>query len=128
MNEPIKLDKWDIELIKVFKNSHSVPVTVESLVEIWENRCALPHNLGYGHISHVNKHLLSLAKNINLFDSDYIFTKFIYDLRPECNGIFLFNGRPYLTAETNDFNLILLSRLDSLFADTLISRLPGYPN
>ena len=114
------LDEWDFLLIQSFKNSTA---TLEQLRRIWARRCALPFN--YCHIRDVNNHLMDLAQDIGLFTRCNL-GEFVNELDHTHNWKFLCAGRDYLKKDTVDFDLILLSRLDSLFRLTEVKYLSGY--
>jgi len=121
-NEIKKLDEWDCKLIKLFKNQNDI--TEESIKELWAEACEF--EIKYVSISEIASHLLDLAREIGLFNNSYRFKSFIFDLNKENNWKYVCLGRPYIQRETEDFNLILLSRLDSLFRNTNVDDLPGY--
>lgn len=124
-DKPFQLDKWDYKFIKIFKWAiPEDPTTPEKLKEIWAKRCNLAPQDTY--LTNINNHLLELAHKLNLFANPYIFKEFIFHLDPLENRRFMCTSSPYLKRETNDYNLILLSRLGSLFALTEVKDLPGY--
>ncbi len=119
----IVLDKYDCKVITAFKRDENL--TVEKISKIWTDRCGLPEN--YHNVIHfVNEHFLELARSLELFDNCYRFKEFVYDLQPQFNWKFICGARSYLKKDTTDFELILLSRLDSLFRNTEVIRLPGF--
>lgn len=122
----VKLDEWDYKLIKACKShvSSSNPLTENTFKEIWAERCDL--DIKHVDIKIVCEHLLELAQNLGLFDNNYTFNNFIFDLNKDNNWKFICSGRDYIKNDTKDFNLILLSRLDSLFSLTKVVMLPGY--
>ena len=126
-NKSISLDKWDCKVISLFKNwdvSPENPLTINRLKEIWAERNGL--DVEDVEILYITEHFLCLAWDLNLFDNDYKFREFIFDLDPKNNYKYVCSVNGYLTEETTDFQLILLSRLDSLFSLALADDLPGY--
>jgi hypothetical protein len=127
MKENITLDEWDCRVIHLFKNwdvSPENPLTLVRLKEIWAERNGL--EIEDVPIDYITEHFLGLARNLDLFNNDYRFNQFILDLDKKNNYKFLCSSNGYLTKDTDDFQLILLSRLDSLFSLTEVSNLPGY--
>ena len=124
MNKPYTLDKWDCMLIQDFKRStHEHPTTIESLKAIWSERCML--SLDDVHVTDLNEHLLDMIFQLNLLDNSYKFREFIYSLHPKDNWKFVCKSNHYSNDE-KDYNLILLSRIDSLLTNTEVVKLNGY--
>lgn len=115
------LDEWDCRLIRLFKRAEST--NPDEVLKVWRERCNLPE--GCGHLNDVNRHLIVLAHKLNLFQERFRFEQFIFSLQPEENWKYVTNVSA-LKKDTTDFNLILLSRLESLFAFAESNRLPGY--
>lgn len=118
------LDEWDCRLISDFKWSTSAnPTTLESLKAIWAERCDL--DIEYVHITDITEHLLDIIFQLNLLDNGYLFREFITSLHPTHNWKFVCRSNHYSKDET-DYNLILLSRIDSLLSLTEVDKLNGY--
>lgn len=127
MKENITLDQWDYKVIRLFKNwgvSAENPLTLVRLKEIWAERNGLETE--DVPTSYITEHFLGLARGLDLFGNDYRFNRFILDLDKQNNYKFTCSSNGYLTKDTDDFQLILLSRLDSLFSLTEVSELPGH--
>jgi hypothetical protein len=122
------LDKWDCAFIKLFKGCNSANhVTVDKVKRIWADRCEL--DLEYCHIEDINQHFLDLANELGLFNKDKYpnrLKNFVFSLKQSENWKYTCVPLEYLNRDTTDFDLILLSRLDSLFSHTLVDDLPGY--
>lgn len=117
-----QLDEWDYKIIKAFKSMKS---GVRDVIRIWAERCGM--DVEYAHVSDINIYLLELAQELGLFDEGRrTLTTFVYELQPSDNWKFVCTRRDYLDKSTTNFDLILLSRLDSLFSLTEVVRLPGY--
>jgi len=121
-----KLDEWDCKMIHLFKSTNSENhITIEKVKQIWADRCGM--GIEFMDLALINAHFLELANDLGIFaKSSYKFVEFIYSLRPEENWKYTCIANRFLKKETTDFNLILLSRLDSLFSHTLVVDLPGY--
>ena len=122
MNTTVTIDEWDNQLIAFFKSNNVI--TLDKIKKIWGKRCGL--DLDYVQTKDINEHLLLLAKNLGLFENDYVFKEFIFNLNITENWRFMYNNLKYLNKNTSEFDLILLSRLSSLFALTKVIDLPGY--
>ena len=124
MNTTYKLDEWDCRLISDFKRSTLAnPTTVNSLKAIWAERCDL--DIEYVHITDITEHLLDIIFQLNLLDNSYRFREFIHSLHPKDNWKFTCKSNHYSNDET-DYDLILLSRIDSLLSLTEVVKLNGY--
>jgi len=110
------LDRWDCRMIALFKSNKDVK---DELLKIWGDRCALDPQ--YCHLKDINNHLFDLALELGLIRAG-----FVLSLDSEENFRYVCGRRSYLSLETKDFQLILLSRLNSLFSLTLVKDLPGY--
>lgn len=118
----MKLIEHDYQLIRVCKSSQTD--WIKRFKEILAEMFALVvEDIS---VHDINNYLLELAKKLNLLGSEYHFKRFIFDLSPKRNFYYTCNRRPELGAETVDFDIILLSRLDSLFALTKAEDIPGY--
>ena len=130
MKDKMKLNEWDCAIIQVFKSCNGQnPATIKRFTEIWVERNDLPDDYigSMEVIGYINEHFLFLARDLGLFENDYKFREFILSLDPKQNWKYLCTANGYLEKETTDFNLILLSRLDSLFSLTHVDDyLPGY--
>ena len=121
----MKLDLFDYRLIQLFKSG--LPYNEGDLIKIWAKRCDLRTD-SYSKqvfIHIINEHLLNLAHKLNFFQSNYRFINFICSLAPNQNMNYSFVSSN-VWSKITDFDLILLSRLDSLFGNALPSELPGY--
>lgn len=116
------LDKYDCALIGLFKSCK--PYLQDNVMGIWADRCSI--QMEYVKLSDVNRHLLMLAHKLGLFETEYAFETFVFSLQPEGNWRYTSSQTPFLQTDTQDFNLIMLTRLDSLFTHTESSKLPGY--
>jgi hypothetical protein len=116
-----KLDKWDCEVIRLFKSCKSLS-TVDFKV-IWAERCNVEFD--YVKLSDIVEHMLKLAVSLNLLTVDNGH-KFILSLDSAHNSNYTAGENGYLSHDTKDFNLILLSRLEALFSFTEADKLPGY--
>ena len=124
MNTNFKLDKWDCQLIRAFKRATSAnPTTLDTLKAIWGNRCML--SMDDVHITDLTKHLLDMVFQLNLLDNSYLFREFIHSLHPKQNWKFVCQSNHY-TKDESDYNMILLSRIDSLLTHTEVIKLNGY--
>ena len=111
----IQLDIWDYKVIRVFKRNKNI---LNEAKKVWAERCAIEEkdvNLLY-----INYRLLDVAVSLNLVDADFIF-----NLKPDSNWKFI-SGDYFLSEKESDFNLVLFSRLDSLFSLTEVDKIPGY--
>jgi len=123
-NTPI-LNEWDFKIIKLFKScNYTNPLTTDKIIFVWGERCWM--DTVDVNIEHVCNHFLLLAQKLGLFNVEYNLSQFIFDLRKTSNWKYVSLSNHYLDIETDDFNLILLSRLDSLFSLTDVVKLPGY--
>lgn len=115
------LDQYDYRLIQLFKSCK--PYTENDVKQIWAERCGT--GVEFAQLEFINHHLTLLAYNLNLFSNEDIFTDFIYSLSPKQNWCYV-TEKSLLRIHTQDFNIILLSRLASLFSLTKVKDLPGY--
>lgn len=121
----IILDKWDCEMIHYWKHaSETEPVTLDGMRKIWGERCGI--DAENWPIIYIVEHFLKLAYKLDLFDGYFLFTEFILDLEQSKNWKFTCLSNLYLTKETADYQLIVLSRLQSLFSLANVNDLPGY--
>ena len=127
MNKPYQLDKWECAVIRAFKHGTSDnPLTINQLLEIWSERCGM--DVEYVHLEYITEHMFEVARKLNLFDEyDGKLLNFIQSLNPKENWKYVCRANPHKKDE-NDFDMILLSRLDSLFSLTEVSKLNGYVN
>ena len=124
MNTNYKLDEWDFRLIRAFKRATSAnPTTLYTLKSIWAARCEL--DISDVHITDLTEHLLDIIFQLNLLDNSYRFREFIHSLHPKDNWKYVCKSNHYSNDE-KDYNLILLSRLDSLLTNTDVVKLNGY--
>lgn len=113
--ENIKLDIWDYKLIRALKHNKNV---YNEAKRIWAERCSI--KLGEVDLAYINNRLLEIAFCLGLVKSDFVLT-----LSSSRNWYYL-NNDYFLSEKELDFNLILFSRLDSLFSLTEINKIPGY--
>jgi len=118
------LDEWDCRIIRHFKRSTvKNPIDIDTLKGIYSDRCGM--DMDYVRLQDITEHLLDLAFELNLLDNSYRFGEFIASLDPKHNWKYVCDVNQYKKDET-DFQMILLSRLDSLFSLTNVDKLPGY--
>lgn len=114
--ETKKLDEWDCQVIKAWKNDGR---SISTARKIWGKRNAIdfeyPQLLFY-----INEHFLQLAQNLIFPHKEYQSREFIFHLDP------MHNWRYGLNKNETDFQSILFSRLCSLFTNVEVKYLPGY--
>lgn len=111
----IKLDIWDYKLIRALKWNKNV---LGETKKVWAERCWIEDE--EVDLLYVNNRLLEIAFSLDLVGVDFIF-----NLKPDSNWQFISKDY-FLSKEELDFDLILFSRLDSLFSLTEIDKIPGY--
>ena len=122
MNQPYKLDKWECAIIRAFKRgTPENPLTINMLLEIWGERCCM--DVKYIDLNYITEHMFEVARKLGLLDD--ILYSFVNSLNPKENWKYVCRANPYKKDE-NDFDMILLSRLDSLFSLATIKELNGY--
>lgn len=124
MNNTFTLDMHDCQLIRHFKHSTPEhPVNIDTLKAIWGNRCGM--SMDYVNLYDITDHLLDIVWKLNLLNTEVRFGDFIRSLDPINNWKFTAKSNPY-KADENEFQMILLMRLDSLLSLTVVDELPGY--
>ena len=116
------LDIYDNKLISLFK-LHNGTVTLDKLRKIWGERCSISEcDVS---IRDIINNLLKLAITLDLLRENKLHD-FIWSLKQRNNFKYTCTNCDYLSENEDDFNLILLPRLDSLFALTDVKDLPGF--
>lgn len=121
---PPKLDKWDCQIISIWKRSKTD--ILGKCLKVWGDRVGMDEDYPDA-LEYINEHFLLLAQKLGLFNNEYRFNQFIQDLNSEHNWKYICSKyNKTLDKNTKDFQIILFSRLDSLFSHTEVKDLPGF--
>lgn len=115
----------EFEIIRQFKEASAEnPFTLDKLRQWWAEYTGLNiEGVGPTGLQYTIQHLLRMA--LSVMDHKEI-EVFILILRKDLNYRYMWTGAPFLERETDDFHLILLSRIMSAFILTEVNKLPGY--
>jgi len=118
----------EYKIIRIFKGWDKNKFASNELAvrQLWAEYSEV--ELEYSHVEYVNMHMLALAQELELFsipDNGKLYN-FINELSPTQNWKYICDGYPELIDTFTYGPTILLSRLDSLFSNTEVKRLPGY--
>ena len=121
MNKNFKIDEWDFKIINIFK-SHigETALIIDKIKKIWGERCALDPD--YVRVSDINDRLIKIVYYSDVLNDERKFIDFINNFSEKNNWKF----RHAYNKDNPDFDLMLLSRLDSLLSLARIDEIPGY--